>query len=1565
MAIVQKTKRVRVCNIFLSLLIPAGYLSDSDEEGFCPDRERITDNPDEIEESEHLQHLKEVYQVEDFGSEDEFEEEEEVEVEAGETDGTTYVSPWEWHWGMSLEERWAAIYGFLEAEKEFLSHVLARVLSREIASTRRKYRIAKLKANSSVYDRAEVIGGTIVGCCTRLEAIRLTNPFAVLVEEASEVLEPLLFACIVPTTHKLELIGDHLQLQPALLSKFDFERCNKLNISMFERLIRGPNSSSQFFGVPSTVLSVQRRMRKSICDLTRSFYTDITEIIDHKVCHTKTIPLTRSPGMELTCQGGGREVPGVLPHIFFWTHQGAQGRAAVGISRVNQTEATMICNLAKYLVSCQVPKTSIAILTPYKGQLMLMKKMLEQEKLYAFNSKDNNQAPRPSVRLSTVDRFQGDEADIVLISLVIDAASKTNFVKLQNRMIVLLSRARIGMYVAGNLGYFKETNSGCSHWNQTFALLHRPATSDTTFPDDSPCETFSGIQIGERLEICCPQHRSSTKSVKGAAAPKLGFCQVPCDHQLPCGHSCGLNCHWPRSSHNTACTQPIAIPCTRHPKNVPCHCLPWGGHKDLAAATQAYKCTKQVSTELPCGHTGQFPCHEEVLLTSGRKPWPSCTKPSDIPFVHEACKHQLPCTCAEYQKWTANPTLVSPCSEMVSYLPACGHSVTVKCTMKQQYEKGQTFLCKQQVDVSLPRCGHKVRVACPRATSLQSWKGNPGAEPGIVREGGQYGPKDDICKQTVKFIRSCGHEETHSCEEAFDLAQNPTPCRFRQAIVLPGCGHKGFLLCYQKSLCDSGAKISTFISCEEKVVLPRACGHEIEVPCRVATSGGPKDPCTESIEVRHPLCGHEVFIKCSKSKFHGWEPWSKEFQNSPDYDLLMGEGIVSEVCRPTPPPKDLGSLTCKAMITLRRNCGHEIRAPCHEVFKHLLNQKAMPVCTVTVKKPLRCNHLRELSCQQYHAYLSDKLKINCQESAEKQCWNFAVCHQTVKAPCSSTEVPSCRALSEWNCPAGHTFSFQQCTKGTPSACPDCLVGDINQQINKMGETLASEGFDPSAFLKLDAPQIPNPGGIGVEKLPLSLDDAIRLVQAQTSILESYKVWCEKQDPFKRPLLKPYFVPCYALIVDATDNPLHPDLAAETLGGFGIIAEPWTGKSLQRLASSLTVNQDNSRGGGARGARGGRGRGRGGGQNRSGSQSEAKIEILFGYGYTCRPLSASSIPKKKLRWLTTQQEMGYDCVTVQDGRWIFWYPFCIYPTHRLTLTQSSLHTLVRDLRNVSLNLEPSLITFSQPKVLPQAQPRVKTPPATALLNTPAKQLGLALDWDTLSFGVECQFEQSIERELQRKLAFASKAFPERQKRDASPFAGINYIKGLSEGDGSTVYFELHLHQCLEYLEPTWADTCKVQATEALQKYIDEAVKRGADAHPLILLAISRYEDRSSKKMECLKTFIEMYPEATAWLTEKEAALFDGTTTAPRASQAVKTPLHKWEELKRKERCSSVAMEDLLKLTGLRVKEYAISLFSNAIAFNKMPPEIRKKNSTLTLNFCFVGNPGTGKLSDTTK
>jgi hypothetical protein len=183
----------------------------------------------------------------------------------------------EWNWEMPLEARRDQLMELLDGELEILGW-LDHFLQKFLVEFRKEYHQVKVRVDSQIYEDRDVIGGTIVGCITRLEAIKSTQPFAILVEEASEVMEPLLLACLGPSLRKLEMIGDQRQLRPSLSNKYEFERVNKMNISMFERLIL-----SRTQPVPSHVLSIQRRMRRNICDLTRDFYHDIT-MIQGKFC---------------------------------------------------------------------------------------------------------------------------------------------------------------------------------------------------------------------------------------------------------------------------------------------------------------------------------------------------------------------------------------------------------------------------------------------------------------------------------------------------------------------------------------------------------------------------------------------------------------------------------------------------------------------------------------------------------------------------------------------------------------------------------------------------------------------------------------------------------------------------------------------------------------------------------------------------------------------------------------------------------------------------------------------------------------------------------------------------------------------------------------------------------------------------------------------------------------------------------------------------------------------------------------------------------------------------------
>jgi hypothetical protein len=403
----------------------------------------------------------------------------------------------------------------------------------------------------------------------------------------------------------------------------------------------------------------------------------------------------------------------------------------------------MCVNLAYYLVRCGVSKSSVAILTPYKGQLMLIRKMLLSDqsnaRLLTHDSSNSNQ-----VRLSTVDRFQGDEADVVIASLVVDEKSRTQFVKLQNRMIVLLSRARIGCFVLGNIGYFESSrNAGgrdAKHWMRTFEMLESPPQSSDNNEQSITVSSalvpvnmqeslsssisiplkrahFEDARVGPTFPLCCPRHPLlSRRDAKSASDLKLGFCQIACEEALGCSHPCLLNCHWPKKTHNPKCKVDVDSPCSKHPSKLQC----WNVFKNsvtipgdsIDIALQRYKCPETVTVMLPCCHEEQLPCWQEDEIAQNKSSYPDCNRTAMSPFVYD-CGHELEVTCSQLALYTRDPSQLKHCAEMVQYHPAdCSHSKTIKCYIAKEFNGGQRkYICPEKLTVELPRCGHEARVS--------------------------------------------------------------------------------------------------------------------------------------------------------------------------------------------------------------------------------------------------------------------------------------------------------------------------------------------------------------------------------------------------------------------------------------------------------------------------------------------------------------------------------------------------------------------------------------------------------------------------------------------------------------------------------------------------------------------------------------------------------------------------------------------------------------------------------------------------------------------------------------
>lgn len=202
--------------------------------------------------NEELKRLQEVTEIEN-NSEDEYYSDPESELESEKllndqnpttvndqdmtiTDILCRLTHWSWKWNRS--ERLSAASRFLR-QVALIYKLLSKLCETFVLTEARKL---KAEAGAQAFRNARIVGSTVVGASRRLEAMRAAGPFAVVVEEACEVIEPTLMSVLACNTlRKLELIGDHRQL-PAFVQQcwFSFETTMpSIKTSLFERLVSG------------------------------------------------------------------------------------------------------------------------------------------------------------------------------------------------------------------------------------------------------------------------------------------------------------------------------------------------------------------------------------------------------------------------------------------------------------------------------------------------------------------------------------------------------------------------------------------------------------------------------------------------------------------------------------------------------------------------------------------------------------------------------------------------------------------------------------------------------------------------------------------------------------------------------------------------------------------------------------------------------------------------------------------------------------------------------------------------------------------------------------------------------------------------------------------------------------------------------------------------------------------------------------------------------------------------------------------------------------------------------
>ncbi len=311
-------------------------------------------------------------------------------------------------------------FGAAEREARRESRKLARELRYEARELER-------------YLLKKVIGGCQVVTATMAGAgsIHLKDSLfeTVFIDEAGQALEP---ACWIPITRAMKVVfaGDHQQLPPTVKSKEAMKK--GLGITLFEKCIDRTDTS--------VMLDTQYRMHEHIMGFSsEQFYNGIlkadSSVKDQVLGENESDQMLTAP-------------------VEFIDTSGCSFDEMVNeqtLSTGNPMEAdllykhlSLLLNLYKIQNNQQVdPKLTIGIISPYREQVrQLRKAKREHPELEAW--KDN-------ISIHTVDGFQGQERDIIYISLVrSNDEGKIGFLSDFRRINVALTRAKKKLVIVGD-----------------------------------------------------------------------------------------------------------------------------------------------------------------------------------------------------------------------------------------------------------------------------------------------------------------------------------------------------------------------------------------------------------------------------------------------------------------------------------------------------------------------------------------------------------------------------------------------------------------------------------------------------------------------------------------------------------------------------------------------------------------------------------------------------------------------------------------------------------------------------------------------------------------------------------------------------------------------------------------------------------------------------------------------------------------------------------------------------------------------------------------------------------
>lgn len=315
--------------------------------------------------------------------------------------------------------------------------------------------LSSCSRRSDVYERihhCRIFVGTVASVSGNSDLFRLKHFDVVLVDEATQILEPQLLGILCARDEKggdavgkFILIGDHKQLPAVVLQNSEQSvisdeslraiGLNNLKDSLFERLYRGMRKEQH----GSSRLDLSHRSYDMLCRQGR-MHPQIAQFANQAFYEGLLLPVGLPHQLE--------DIDEMKRLCFYPSQPEPMGNSP----KMNSSEAKIAARLAADVFrghgECFDTSRTVGIIAPYRNQIALIKKEIEALDLPELDQ----------ILIDTVERFQGSERDVIIYSFCVNYPYQLKFLSnltedngilIDRKLNVALTRARKQMYLTG------------------------------------------------------------------------------------------------------------------------------------------------------------------------------------------------------------------------------------------------------------------------------------------------------------------------------------------------------------------------------------------------------------------------------------------------------------------------------------------------------------------------------------------------------------------------------------------------------------------------------------------------------------------------------------------------------------------------------------------------------------------------------------------------------------------------------------------------------------------------------------------------------------------------------------------------------------------------------------------------------------------------------------------------------------------------------------------------------------------------------------------------------------